>query len=183
MESISEVEGLAAAAAAVGSCGVVWATTKNKSSSSLCKMDWLVRLSINERARLQKNGCGEMCNEVKAGNPPGTLAACSDVWNKTYFNWNGPNVLTNKGKGKYSGGHLIVMSQRDSNQHLLGYSKIHYYLIILAFFFSVLVLVNIPFLLYGGWSRMCVMGHLIQSFLALTGLNWQTTLIRNHYST
>lgn len=52
-------------AAVVGSCGVVWATTKNKSVLSLCEMDWLVELSINERAGLQKNGDVEMYSKVK----------------------------------------------------------------------------------------------------------------------
>lgn len=49
----------------VGSCGVVWATTKNKSVPSLSEMDWLVELSINERAGLQKNRDVEMYSEVK----------------------------------------------------------------------------------------------------------------------
>lgn len=42
-------------AVVVGSCGVVRATNKNKSEQSLCKMDWLVELSINEGAGSQKN--------------------------------------------------------------------------------------------------------------------------------
>lgn len=49
----------------VGSCGVVWATTKNKSVPSPCKMEWLVELSINERAGLQKNRDVKVYSEIK----------------------------------------------------------------------------------------------------------------------